>query len=1088
MDAGFVALGLVQGALAGLNALGIVLLWRTARVINLAQPAIGLVGGVLTGLLVASAGWAFWWAAPVGIGVSALLGFVSERLVMTRLAALPRTVPMVATIGLAAVFQALQSGMPFAFGGRLPSYDVDVGVELFVFPVLLKGPHLLALFSMPVALGALWWFMHRTRVGTAAIAAGQDLERAEALGVHGGFVRALAWTVAGALSGIAGVLSIPVLGFSLGDGVGATVLLLALAPAVLAGLRSVTATAAAALAVGVAYQFVLVRAPTAGLADVLIALFIVVALSLRRRLLQREASAGRASSWAAAVSARPPSRRLQLDRRWQQIRMIAAAGVVAAAAVPPLWMASSGDVRYGTGAALVLAAVAVAAAWMFSGELALGHWGIAALGATAAHAAPGPLVTRIAAGVLVGAACGLVLAVVARHRGGLAAAAAGLALATAAPYWLVRSGAPTLGLDPQTVAVVAGAVAALGAVGMSWLRGQPAGVRMVAARDEARRAAGLGVAASRLLSTGMVISGALAGLAGVVYLAAVPAGIAPGAFDATRSLDVLAFAVVGGLGSAVAAATGAAGLLAAGILLPPPWGTVATGAGVLWVVLFAPAGLGNLLASARDFVGRVIRPGLVPAPVRSPVGDDDEGTPDGDDGVLLVAGADTRDALSTPTVRAASTTAFLVGAPSLAGLFGAGMALRDHAGVDVGSAMPWLVLAVGVVAVAAGVFRWRTWRPGATAEPLLIGACATALVAFVVTGDALMVSVLCVVAPALGGWVIAGLARTAASACVPRSRAAAAGVVVAATTGSLVGAAHLSAVAGGNMILEAARWAALYLAVGCATALVAARRVRGDRHRVRHRLAGGARVGRRRWAPLRVDELTVDLGARRVLSGVSLEVGTGEFVALVGANGAGKSTLLRAVAGLAPITAGRLDVAGEEITALRADERAGVGVAFVSGARPVFPDLTVRENLRVGGYLTHRDRRSFSTALEHVLSVVPAIRDRLDVRAGLLSGGEQRQLAVAQTLFRRPALLLADELTLGLDRHAQGMVLALLRALADDGIGVVVVDHDLHALTAVADRVLLLRAGAVTAFDDPDVFRRAKDNLLPARFLVGAIE
>src|SRR5688500_6152860 len=129
MDAGFVALGLVQGALAGLNALGLVLLWRTTKVVNLAQPAIGLVGGVLTGMLVADSGWSFWWAAPLGIATSALLGFMSERLVMARLAALPRTVPMVATIGLAALFQALQSGIPFMFGGRLPSYDVDIAIE-----------------------------------------------------------------------------------------------------------------------------------------------------------------------------------------------------------------------------------------------------------------------------------------------------------------------------------------------------------------------------------------------------------------------------------------------------------------------------------------------------------------------------------------------------------------------------------------------------------------------------------------------------------------------------------------------------------------------------------------------------------------------------------------------------------------------------------------------------------------------------------------------------------------------------------------------------------------------------------------------
>jgi branched-chain amino acid transport system ATP-binding protein len=183
------------------------------------------------------------------------------------------------------------------------------------------------------------------------------------------------------------------------------------------------------------------------------------------------------------------------------------------------------------------------------------------------------------------------------------------------------------------------------------------------------------------------------------------------------------------------------------------------------------------------------------------------------------------------------------------------------------------------------------------------------------------------------------------------------------------------------------------------------------------------------------------------------------------------------------VAAGRIDVAGHEITALRVDERAANGVAFVSGAHPVFPDMTVRENLRVGGYLTHRTERGFATALGHVLSFVPALADRVDTRAGLLSGGEQRQLAVAQMLFRRPALLLADELTLGLDVGAQETVLRLLRSLADDGIGVVVVDHDLHALTRVADRVVVVRHGALESFADPAEFTAARHDLLPARFL-----
>jgi ABC-type branched-subunit amino acid transport system ATPase component/branched-subunit amino acid ABC-type transport system permease component len=1086
VDLGFVALGLVQGALAGLNALGLTLLWRTTRVVNLAQPAIGLVGGVLTGMLVAASGWGFWWAAPLGISLGALLGFLSERLVLAPLAALPRTVPMVATIGLASLFIALQSGIPFFFGGRLPSYDVDIGVEVFVFPVLLKGPHLLALIALPAATSGVWWFVHRTRVGAAAVAAGQDLERAQALGVHAGFVRAVAWTIAGALSGLAGVLSIPVLGYSLGDGVAATVILLSLAPAVLAGLRSLPATAAASLVVGVGYQFALVEAPTAGAAEVFLAIVIVAALFARRRPLARAALTARASSWAAATAPPPLPRAVRRDRTWRRLTAWAAGVLVVAATLPPLWLSPSADVRYGTCAAFVIAAVAVATAWMFSGELALGHWGVAALGATVAHATSGPLVVRTTVGLAVGAATGLALGLVARRRGGLAGAVAGLAIAVAAPYWLVRSGTRSLDLDPQLVACSAGAIAAGLGIAVTRLRNSRSGVRLVAARDEARRAVGFGISPARSLGAGMALSGAIAAAAGIVYLAAVPAGVAPGAFDAARSFDVVAFAVVGGLGSAIGAGVGAAGLLAAGVLLPAPWASIATGAGVVWVVLFAPGGASSALSRMRDLIARSVCGDLFPS---APPRPDDEtiGVLDiaDADGIAIVAGADTRDAMSTPSVRAAALAAWSMAGPAAAALFGGPMMVADHLGHDPGPLGPWQVLLTGAVAVAVGLSRWRSWQPvsGVPAEVLVGGAAAVALGAFVITGDRQMVSVLALAAPSAGAYLLASAARRASSAVVPRTRAAAAGVVVAGGVAGLLGAAHLAVVASGNDVLDGARWAVAYLAVAALSLAAATARGRSDRRRSHHRMMAPTRaVGRRRWAPLRVESLTVDYRDHRILEGVDLEIASGELVALVGGNGAGKSTLLRAVAGLVPVAAGRIDVAGHEITALRVDERAASGVAFVSGAHPIFPDMTVRENLRVGGYLTHRTGPAFAAALEHVLSFVPALAGRVDTRAGLLSGGEQRQLAVAQMLFRRPALLLADELTLGLDLVAQATVLGLLRTLADDGIGVVVVDHDVRALAGIADRVVVVRHGSLEHFDPAD-FDAARDELLPARFL-----
>jgi branched-chain amino acid transport system ATP-binding protein len=836
----------------------------------------------------------------------------------------------------------------------------------------------------------------------------------------------------------------------------------------------------------VGYQVALVEAPTAGAADVLLAAVLLVALAVRRRPLERAALAARASAWAAAASPPALPRVLRRDARWRRFVVVGAVLAVVVAALPPLWLAPSGDVRYGTGAAFVLAAVAASAAWIFCGEIAIGHWGVAALGATVTHAAPGPLAARALLGVAIGAVAGLALGVLARRRGGLAAPVAGLALAVAAPYWLVRAGTPSLDLDPAAVASLGGAVAAVAAVGVALLRSTPSGIRLVAARDEPRRAAGLRVSPARAMAGGMGLSGALAAAAGVLYLAAVPAGVAPGAFDAGRSFDVVAFAVVGGLGSAVGAAVGAAALLVAGVVLPSPWASVATGAGVVWVVLFAPAGVSGALVHVRDLVARRFLPRATPAQDEQPA---EPIPPEPAEAELVVVGADTREATATPTIRATMTAAGLAAAPASAALLGGPMVLADHLDVTLGAGAPWFVLGTALVAAGVALARWRRWRPtpGAPPEALVAGTFAAALVAFVVTGDRTLVAALVVVAPLAGAYVLAGASRSAASVVVPRVRAAASGVVVASAVVGLTGALHLGAVAGGNDLLDAARCAALYITGATVALLAAAGRAPADRRRALDRLRTPvASTGRRRWAPLRVDSLTVDFGDHRILEAVDLEVGSGEVVALVGGNGAGKSTLLRAVAGFVPVSAGRVDVAGQEVTALRPDERAAAGAAFVSGAQPVFPDLTVRENLRVGGYLTHRSRRSFTAALEHVLAAVPVLADRLDTRAGLLSGGEQRQLAVAQTLFRRPAVLLVDELTLGLDAGAQASVLALLRTLAADGIGVVVVDHDVDALARAADRVVLVRAGRLEAFDDVAAFTDARQDLLPARFLAHA--
>src|ERR1041384_2455622 len=171
LPVGIIALGLVQGALAGLNSLGLVLLWRTTRVVNLAQPRMGVVGGVLTGVLIEAAGWNFWWAVPVGMLVGGLLALGTDRIFLRKLSDAPRAVVLVATIGLGGVFAAIQTAIPFVFTGvALPTYHIKIGMTLDLFPARLLGGDILVLMIFPIAVVGLLAFLYRTRFGLAALA------------------------------------------------------------------------------------------------------------------------------------------------------------------------------------------------------------------------------------------------------------------------------------------------------------------------------------------------------------------------------------------------------------------------------------------------------------------------------------------------------------------------------------------------------------------------------------------------------------------------------------------------------------------------------------------------------------------------------------------------------------------------------------------------------------------------------------------------------------------------------------------------------------------------------------------------------
>ncbi len=215
---------------------------------------------------------------------------------------------------------------------------------------------------------------------------------------------------------------------------------------------------------------------------------------------------------------------------------------------------------------------------------------------------------------------------------------------------------------------------------------------------------------------------------------------------------------------------------------------------------------------------------------------------------------------------------------------------------------------------------------------------------------------------------------------------------------------------------------------------------------------------------LAVRDLDAGYGAVQVLWRVSLEVRPGEVVALIGPNGAGKSTLLRVVSGLLHPWRGEVAFDGREIAGRTPEAIVRLGIAHVPQGRRLFPELSVRENLLLGAY-TRTDRVAVLRDLRGVLELFPALRERLDLAAHQLSGGEQQMVALARALMARPRLLLVDEPSLGL---APIVVDALMRVVDDlrgRGTSILLVEQDVGVALEHADRGYVLETGSIVLHD-----------------------
>ncbi len=211
---------------------------------------------------------------------------------------------------------------------------------------------------------------------------------------------------------------------------------------------------------------------------------------------------------------------------------------------------------------------------------------------------------------------------------------------------------------------------------------------------------------------------------------------------------------------------------------------------------------------------------------------------------------------------------------------------------------------------------------------------------------------------------------------------------------------------------------------------------------------------------LKVDTIHTYYGSIHALKGVSLVIEEGEIVTLIGANGAGKSTTLMSVSGVTQPREGSIRFLGQDITRLSSDKIVAMGLTQVPEGRMIFPGLTVRENLRMGGYL-RRDKDGLKQDETMIFDLFPILRERHKQAGGTLSGGEQQMLAIGRALMARPKLLLLDEPSLGLAPIVVENIFRVIQKINDTGTTILLVEQNAQMALTVAHRGYVLATGEV---------------------------
>lgn len=621
LPAGVVVLGVVLGSLTGLTAIGLILIYQAARVINFAQAALGSAASVLAIQLVTQYDVNYFVGLAVGLVGAGLVGALIDIVVIRRFRWAPRLILTLATIGLAQILGGIELLIPRITGANtIPSaFETPLSARFEISPVLFTGNHVMIVAVAVAAIAALAWFLLGTDIGTAIRAAADNGDRARLMGIPVLRLSTIVWAVAGVLSALGSLLTAPIQGLAPGVFSGPALLLPALAAAVLAKMTSLPRALLAGMGLGVLQQGVFWNTSRGTLTDLGLLIVILVALFLQRDELSRGSDSG-TGSWVGAQETPPVPRQLaQLPEVKYlglalKVTMVVVVLVMAFALGPrQLNLLGSVTAVY----ALVAVSLVVLTGW--TGQISLGQFAIAGVGAVVAGYLladrQADLIVALIAAAATGSVVALVVGLPALRIRGLFLAVTTLALAVPMSSYFLN---PTYFGDqiPQAVErplllerfdladervlfLFCASILTLALFAVRNLRASRTGRVLVAARDNEMAVQARGVSLSRARLLGFVVSGALAGLGGALHVVVLQ-GVRFGTYSPGLSFEAFTMVVVGGLTSVTGAVLGAIALRWAEYFLSGAVQLLVTGTGVLLLLLVLPGGLGQVIIRSRQ--------------------------------------------------------------------------------------------------------------------------------------------------------------------------------------------------------------------------------------------------------------------------------------------------------------------------------------------------------------------------------------------------------------------------------------------------------------------------------------------------------